>query len=228
MRICLLLSLLVFNPQALAELQQCSGVWTNIACGELSAKPRATDKNEEEKNKSLEKSKKKSLLHELSMRSISARDKYDLKISLSDVEQLCLDDKTTVEQCRERTEELAEKIDKQSNALAMLEEQKKANKLQEEKNKIAESQTTVVINERRRYPYRLIDHPGRRYYKNKTRSGASINFSADGNGFSVGVNSNQSSKFKRARTVIPGRKDNSTETNNIVANSRQPSSGSIK
>ena len=193
-------TILLFLPAgAAAELTNCDGVWTDRPCSQgvlqrrtdvpdAAAPTASTDSKETQRALS----QKRSLLHDVTMKSIRAKDQYNLTFSLTGLEQDCLKPETAVADCEKKTDEMHEKIDKRVTEAAAVAEQAKSNKLREEANRLTQERNeietnkpVVVVTETRRYPYyRDPRSPG--YYEN-TQSGASIGVSVSGNSGNTSV-----------------------------------------
>lgn len=165
------LGALIFLPvSALAELNECEGVWTNKACdGTVIEKPTESAVNDsssvESKEKAVLLSKKRSLLHELTMKTIRAKREFEVEYELDEIEAFCLNKESSLAECKEKIKTARTEINSEvSQAASVLQRQKAnklredANRLQQERNDIAANNPTVVVDERRKYyidPYGL-------------------------------------------------------------------------
>lgn len=177
-----------------AEMNLCDGVWTNQACKGVEERRLGTTKEltPEEQALVAARSKKRSVLHELTMRSIEAKRDYGVDLSLEKAEQVCRDDSSTVDACREAADLLNERLAKR--VTQELELVKAKRELEAKENPPAPPQhTAIVIQERPiyidRYPHHYPhQYPGT-HHSTQTAGGAAISIqggSSSGN-VSVGI-----------------------------------------
>ena len=110
---------------------------------------------------------KKSLYHDLNMKNIAAKRDYLITFDISNVEQVCLKEPSTIADCRKAVDQADEKLQSKINQAEAsrsqqraLELQEEANALQRERNRIEEEKPDVVLVERnrrrRRHPYEQV------------------------------------------------------------------------
>lgn len=155
MRSILFLYILITPYVALGQAYNCDGVWGNQPC--KNGTPLATlqytpppAKSEAELFAAQKKSKKQSLVHDLNMKASDADRKFKIHYDLSPVVDFCNLPDTAVLDCQTKINELGDKIDAKVHDQEVLETSKKANQLQEEKNKIDSEKTgasTTIIRE---------------------------------------------------------------------------------
>ena len=144
-----------------AELNECGGVWTNKTCeaGERTSDDATVDENlAERKEEARVLSKKRSLFHELTMRSIQAKREFAVDYDLDEVEEFCFKGESSLAACKEKIVETRRDLNWQIAQVATVRQQQKANKLreeanrlQQERNEIEANNPTVVVDERRNY-----------------------------------------------------------------------------
>lgn len=197
--------LLIEVSTVTAEMVLCDGIWTNSSCEGISQKKVGATEAITEEQKALVKtrSKKRSLLHQITMSSIDARRQYGVDLSLDSAQETCREDSTTIEKCREVTEGFSEKLNVRIDQAVKIAQAKRE---EEEKSRppVVAQQTTIIIEDRPNYitDYRRRRHPRRRDYRghgsghsSHVGSGASINLrgqSSNGS-YSIGVNTGGSS-----------------------------------
>lgn len=172
-----------------AEVYECDGKWTNKPCqGSIT--------------RSLEESgstvavdpavklvrEKTSLLHDVRMKVIGARNDFDLRYDIEPVETFCLKTNSTLEQCREKItkaeEDLERRLANVSAAAAQrraIELQEEANRIQQERNRIEEKRPTVTIIEEQP----LIIVPRRPHDHHTGEAGISVSGTTTSGGVSV-------------------------------------------
>lgn len=193
---------IVIAPDARAEIYDCNGVWKTARCsGEPSrvlpeVSSRATDPD---------RSDRESLLHELTMRSIRAREEFDIRVDLSDAENVCKGEGASLERCRETVRRIEADLEQRTLSHSAVAGQREANRLQDEANRLSEERNadgepTVVVVERPTYiiPRRRWRHHGghghHHHGHGTVQSGTSLSVgatSADGT-VSVGVTTGES------------------------------------
>ncbi|MFN8390384.1 MAG: hypothetical protein U0136_08855 [Bdellovibrionota bacterium] len=139
---------------ALADVYQCDGKWTNKPCS-----GNVTQTINETHSPSVSDpvpSQNRSLFHELTMKSIKAREEYDVKVDLSSAEKICLQQTASLEDCKKALDAVETALDQKVASASAAAEQKKANalqqeanRIQEERNKIEENKPNVTVVERR-------------------------------------------------------------------------------
>lgn len=189
MKILFVVLMLLIVPQAFAELTQCDGVWTNKSCSEQANSEQAKKAAPEEKaldSKMIkERSFKKSLFHDLNMKNIKANNSYEIKLDLSQAEDVCNSENSTIDECRKQIKEIDTLLDEKIKVAVELETKKKALKLQEEANKIQEQRNDIEKNK----PSTIIIQKGniiipRDYLRPKER-GTTIKIEAKGDNTKV-------------------------------------------
>ena len=130
-----------------AEMVKCNGIWTNRPCQGYSETKLQADEVVPPANKAeaTALSKKRSLFHELTMKSIEARREYGVDLSLEDVESFCLRQKTSVDECREKTEKRADKIDGKLTQVALVRQKEENSKLKEENARLRQQPNTAIV-----------------------------------------------------------------------------------
>lgn len=149
MRILFIIFLTLFPLQTLlAEVYECNGVYSNVPCEQQKKELQPAGRlSQDEINRRKQLSRKKSLLHELSMTIIKAKREYKLDYDMQIVEDYCLEAGTTPIECNSKVNELSEKIENRISTLENIKAQQKANQLKEEQIKAEReaSQTNVTI-----------------------------------------------------------------------------------
>lgn len=135
-----------------AQVYNCNGVIGNLPCADRNkdeSDNRRSDSNKQSAKAELSaakaRSKKKSLLHELSMKVIRANREYKLDYDEDIVRSFCLKEETSLIECAKKIDELSERIDNRILNLEKIKAQKKANELAEEKFKAESKDTNVTI-----------------------------------------------------------------------------------
>lgn len=151
-RLALAFSLLVLMPRSVqAQVYECDGKWTNQEChGQINAELEETNKVLDVNDRLTRE--KRSLLQELRMELLSAREDYGIQFDIKAVEVICGDATASLEDCQEKVNEaqglLSEAI-KESVALNLqkksLELQEEANRLQRERNEIEANKPSVLV-----------------------------------------------------------------------------------
>lgn len=145
---------LIFTPAAAADVVLCNGRWTNRPCEDpqkvLEEAPPAPPSSSNPGTPEV--SAKRSLLHDIRMKALNARRKYDLRFELGSLEHFCLETPSTKEQCAEKIAEVESKLDEKIVTAASLKQeeeklrlQQEANRLQEERNRIEAERSTVTV-----------------------------------------------------------------------------------
>ena len=156
-RIAALLSILLTSP-AVAEVFECNGTWTTKPCASpqcatppcvaVTAAPPLTTAQPEDPDRS----QKSSMFHELTMKSIRAREQYNVKVELALAERACVRDRQSLESCAAAIKAAEEELDRKIVVAEQLKTQQQAvkaqedaNKLQAERNEIERSKPTVAV-----------------------------------------------------------------------------------
>ena len=190
--LCFFSGLFLCLPSAsFAEVHQCGDVWSSTPCGQESAKKNASD---EQRTSAKELSRKKSLFHELTMKSIRAKREHDLDFSLSEVEDFCFKQDSSLADCDKQINQASDRIDSKISQLALIKQQERANKLREdanrlqrERNLIDTDRPTVVVDQRRHvyvpaFRSGQLDYVGDGYRLRRSRSSAGVSISLSGSG----------------------------------------------
>ncbi len=132
----LLLSVLVPTISQ-AQVYECNGTWTNQPCNGEPAKtltgqpsipsPAVTDPD---------RGAKRTIFHDLTMKSIRAKGEYDIKVDLSVAEKLCIKELAPLEACSNQAKADEDAIDEKIKSAESLRLEQKKIALQEEANKI--------------------------------------------------------------------------------------------
>lgn len=151
-RIAALLSILLTSPVA-AEVFECNGTWTTTPCGNTpsvaaSGSPKVTTAQPDDPDRS----QKSSMFHELTMKSIRAREQYTVKVELAMAERACVRERQSLESCAAAIKAAEEELDRKILVAEQLKTQQQAvkaqeeaNKLQAERNEIERSKPTVAV-----------------------------------------------------------------------------------
>lgn len=194
----LLLCFLYFSPLTVeAQLVECDGVWTNRAC-DSSIEKSLTESPSQPVN--LEKSKRDSLLHDLTMQQIKAKRDHDLDISLEYVKAFCAMENTSYLDC---SKEVAE----QSSRIARHVERRMAaeQKVQKEppEKLIQENPPSTVININRTF----IPRRRRRILRREaSRAGGQTNIGASFGSSSGQVNVEAETSYRGSHRTSRSRK----------------------
>lgn len=173
---------------AQADFVQCNGVWTDKPC-EGSVGGTIPQSVPPSGGEDPGRSEKRSLLHELTMKSIKAREEYELSYDVRFVQEWCMRKETTVDACRERVDKEEASLDKKMIRASALVDEKRKRKQEEEEEKIKKTQSeanatqvTVVQNIPRRpiiqYPNQYPNYP---QYPNQYPNYPNSNGSYQGN-----------------------------------------------
>lgn len=217
---------------AQSKFQNCGGTYTNKPCRlPVDGAPAVTFSPSGSPEQALgrvaeskvdllgAKSESRTVLHELTMKSIKAQREHDVRIDLAAVERACAGESPDIESCRNEAAAAEKRLDERILQSVAIEEQQKANKLQEEanalqreRNEIEENKPNVVIIERRHpyvpSPYPLPPNPVPHNYIGNpgSRSPDSSSSGSYGGSISVG-NPNQSIGVSVGHgSLEPGRK----------------------
>lgn len=143
---------LVFIPcSGNAQVYECDGKWTNQEChGQVNAELEETNKVLDV-NQRLTRE-KRSLLQELRMEVLSAREDYSIQLDIKVAERTCEEATASLQDCQSQINDarglLAEAI-KESVATSLqkksLELQEEANRLQRERNEIEANKPSVLV-----------------------------------------------------------------------------------
>jgi len=127
-----------------AEIYECEGKWTNKPCnGSVTKSIEETGSAvpADENVKAIRE--KTSLLHDLRMKQIQAREVFGIRFDLTAVENFCLKSPSSVEECARRIDSVGAQLEKQMTAADALASQRRANELQEEHNRLQEEQNRI-------------------------------------------------------------------------------------
>ena len=172
----------IFSGSVRAEMNDCGGVWTNKPCSDREA-VQTTEYDEEKaaetKEQALLLSKKRSLFHELTMKSIRAKRDYKVEYDLNEVEKYCFDQATSLDDCKARIKTTQVELESEIGRAATIVQQEKANQLREEanrlqreRNEIEANNATVIVDKRRKFyidPYRVKPYRPKRYHSGDNR-----------------------------------------------------------
>ena len=194
---------------ASAEVYECDGKWTNKPCpGKVtkSIEELGSSAPIDESTKLLRQ--KTSMLHELRMKNLQARENFDIRYELGAVESFCLKTLTSLEDCDKKVKDADAELDKKISSASLLASQKRsielqeeANRLQQERNKIEEEKATVVIQERQ--PILVI--PRDRPFQDHGGSyGGSVNVQGNigGSNVHVGVSGHEHSGYGNSGNTV--------------------------
>ena len=184
-----------------ADFVQCNGVWTNQPCeGSVGATISQTPPPAASEDPS--RGAKRSLLHELTMKNIKAREEFEIRYDLKTLEDFCLRKETTVEECQKRISQADSELDKKILRESRIASERKQRKADEEKAKIAktqeESNTTQIniIQNRPYYRYPQYNNP----YPQPTYPGGGVPIG----GTPVGVPQGGSGVVNQHGYYVPG------------------------
>ncbi len=127
-----------FSSEVRAELKECNGVWTNGDCEGGAAKTLKDHVPVAPDDPAL--SEKRSMIHELTMKTIRAREDFDLRFDIKGVEQFCLKTPSSADDCREKIASAEKDLDKRVSRESKIQTEAKRLKLEEEKEKIAKTE----------------------------------------------------------------------------------------
>jgi hypothetical protein len=107
------LSVLLFSATANAQVHKCGNIYTDKPCDQVSTSTTLTQsaKPSASREDTSVKSKKRLLAHDLRTRLLKAGRKYDIDMDISQADEVCLDDSTSLEDCRKIVNELDDKLD---------------------------------------------------------------------------------------------------------------------
>ncbi|MCB0360593.1 MAG: hypothetical protein KDD44_13190 [Bdellovibrionales bacterium] len=190
----------VLCPTAVrAELSLCDGTWTNKPCAADSSKQLSEAPANLPSIRDVASAKKELLVHDLTMKSLRARRQYAVDVAIEPAATECQKADVSLESCRARTEEIADRIDKkiaeregvvaQEKKNKLLEE---ANDLQRERNQIEQEKVTVIRERRRPIVVRQID-PRHPHHSAGQPSGYAVGTSLSGTSGSISVEESSSS-----------------------------------
>ena len=203
--------LLLSVSSARADFYECDGKWTNKPCsGQVTGKI-SEGMSASPQDPGL--SAKRSMLHELTMKQISARERYGIGIDISAVEDYCLKNPSSIDQCGDSIASASEGLDRRIATAVDIEAKKKANDLQDEANQIqaernrieAEKPNITVVQEYygRNRPIIVVPRDGRAHMD--SGAGVSVDLSGhSGNGhFGLSANSGYSSGHTQIAPIQP-------------------------
>ncbi len=142
----------LFQQNAQAQLFECEGKWTNKPCNgkvekELSVKEEKTGIVGISSNP--DRAKKSSLYHELMMKSVKAKNDFQIETNLDQAEDKCLKGDYTLEECQTQIDSYNKELDSKIHKAEILKLKKEEVQLQKERNKIAQENNTTTVIERR-------------------------------------------------------------------------------
>lgn len=179
--IILIFAIFLVSSDAHAEIYNCDGVFRNLPCDNQSGASQSKVADQNVRQQDLERknlARKKSLVHDLTMKAIDANRDYKIFYNTDVIRDYCLQEITSPISCNEKVQELSEKIDDRIASLEKIKAQKMANELTEAKIKKEDSSgernTTIVsqpiyIFDRTPIPYKPPGDPFEERYKNKDR-----------------------------------------------------------
>lgn len=192
---------------ALAEVYECDGKWTNKPCtGSISRSIEETGSAAPADPAVKLVREKTSALHELRMRTVRLREEINLSFDISGVEDFCLKEPSSLEECRQKIAESQKTLDERSVAASAVSAQQRSIKLQEEANSIqrernrieAEKPNVAVVEERPIYVIpRDRDHHG---HHDHSETNIQVTGSYPNGGISVGVGSSSGSGHDHAHS----------------------------
>jgi len=178
---------LILLRSAFAEVYECDGKWTNRPCSGAVTKSLEEIGSSAEVDEHIKLAREKtSLLHDVRMKALRAREDFDLRYEITPLEKFCLTASTTLEECQKRIKEADAELDQKiasASSLASqkrsLELQEEANRLQEERNRIEKERPNVTVIEENR---NVIVVPRDRYlHEHGLRSGYGASVDVRGN-----------------------------------------------
>ncbi|HQH26721.1 MAG TPA: hypothetical protein PLP17_04930 [Oligoflexia bacterium] len=155
-----LIFILCFSAPASAQIFECDGRWTNRPCSGKVEGMVEEVKPEQAPVEDSGLSEKKALYHDLNMKTIEAKRRYNLRFDLAAVQQLCFQQQSTLDECRKEIQAMEDRIDAKIGLASQEranELQNEANRLQQEKNEtpsvsVVENNYIEVIPRRRHHP----------------------------------------------------------------------------
>ena len=151
MRSVAVFALMVLATPAAAEVFECNGTWTTKPCEGSPTRTVASPSSAREVDDP-DRGQKSSMFHDLTMKSIRARESYGFKVELLVAEKNCIRERGPLEQCAEAIRFVEEELDRKIQAAELLKTQQQAvkvqeeaNKLQAERNEIERSKPTVAV-----------------------------------------------------------------------------------
>lgn len=139
-----------FAPRVVAaQIHLCKGEWTNKPCEGVSQKTLdEVSQGADDQQRALL-SEKRSLIHELTMKVLKARDDFNLTFDIADVEDLCFKRQSSIDECRDKVNQSDDRLDKKISDAAAVRAQEDANKLRAERNQIEAEKPNVTVVERK-------------------------------------------------------------------------------
>lgn len=195
---CLLFSVTVPVP-APAQIFECDGQWTNKPCGGSVTKQLNEHPTQVQSPEETERSRRKLWLHELDMLSLKAKQKYGVVPVLSPIQDLCLEEYSTSEECRKAI------ADKERELQTLMAEYAKAEAQKGSSSSVAsgddDATNVTVINQPPPVVYVI---PRRRQIETYSAGGTSLAVNASGtigeSDVSVGISAETNSTFGTAGT----------------------------
>ena len=142
-------ALIAFPATSWAEVHNCDGRWTNKPCAGKVEEVLPEYKQPEGSAGDPALSQKRTIFHDLTMKAIEAKHRYDLRFDLGGVREGCFKETASLSDCRKLVNVMAERIDRSVAEKAALLAKEKANELQEEQNKLQQegSNNVTVVQE---------------------------------------------------------------------------------
>ena len=174
-----------FDSQAIAQLQNCAGVWSNKPCDKVSTDRVSQYKSTQDDSLgySLDAasgseddpnlSKKQSLVHRLFKEASEARRKYGIQTDLSLVRSICLERPTDLQTCNRAISEESDRLHERVHQVEELALKKKELELKEKKQEQENTTNVIVDNRTQIYNIRRPHHP-RDPRREPSHSGASV------------------------------------------------------
>lgn len=125
------------------SLYNCDGVLRNLPCGEKQTVSRSSDA---ERQKRAYLSEKRSLIHNLTMSRLRAKEEYDIDVDIGSARDICNNADSPIEECRAEAERLQGVIIERTAKLKSAKEKERANALQEEANRLQQERNEIEAN----------------------------------------------------------------------------------
>ncbi len=147
---------LLFATPAVAQVYQCNGTWRTVPCDTpqpaASILPPAAQPTMAVQHEDPDRGTKSSMFHELTMKTIRARESYGIKTELAPVERVCIRELHPLDACAAAIKGVEEELDRKIASADQLKTQQQAvkaqeeaNKLQAERNEIERNKPTVAV-----------------------------------------------------------------------------------
>lgn len=128
---------------AAVKLYNCDGVLRNLPCGEKQTISKSSDA---ERQKRAYLSEKRSLVHNLTMSRLRAKEEYDVDVDIGSARDICNSADSPIEDCRAEAERLQGVIVERTAKLKSVKEKERANALQEEANRLQQERNEIEAN----------------------------------------------------------------------------------